>query len=276
MPPSSNLAFMPPRGCVIEQPKVERDTAVKPSTLAKLAALPQCDDAEVELPEACLLMTDAEVSIIAAKAEALAEAQAELVAADQALARAETLARGVPALKQAAGVAAAQGFSGKKVDALTAQKAAADLAAAESAALAVPALVDERDKAKDAAHRALGSLRGNAQVAVKNALMRQAAEYQRLARELARVSGHMAAAVELLNDGDVMSAMSYFATELKVPAAPGMLLADWRGVEEHDFRQMMARHGHGAVTAHATAAKGWLTAQLAAAVPGVPASKLMK
>lgn len=271
------LALDVPRGVSLAPPKGEnRNGCMPPSTLLKLAALEPCEDREVALPEVCLLMTELELAIIKAKAEALGEAQAALVAAEQALAKAQTLARQVPALKQAAGVAAAAGFSGKKTDRDAVQRASAELAEAEQAASAVKVLEDEQRAAKEKAALALGSLRGNAQTAVMNALHRQAREYERLAREMVRVTGHLLAGVELLNDRDLLTdAHCMFLPMLQVPAPMAPLVSDHAAVEVLSFRPTLLAHSHAHLTAMQRAARGWLTSQLQTAA-GLPAARLMK
>jgi hypothetical protein len=221
-------------------------------------------------------MTMAEVSIIEAKAEALGVAQAALKDAEQALAAAQTAARWVPRLKQEAGVAAAAGFSGKKVDKEMAQRASADLAEAEHAAMAVPALEDAQRACKDAAAEALGSLRGNAQAAMRNAMVRQAREYERLAREMVRVTGHVLAAAELLNDSMLLADVhTAFLPELRVPAPPSTLVSDHAAVEVMSFRPTLLAYEHPRLGAMQKAARGWLVQQLQAAA-GLPPQKLMK
>jgi len=250
--------------------------AIPASTLAKLAALPPCEPEDVQLPEVCLLLTEAELSILAAKAAALEEAQGAQVAAEQALAAAQMAARQVPGLRQAAGVAAAQAYSGRKVDKEMVQRATAALAEAEAAASAVPVLEEEAALAKNEAAVALGSLRGNAQAAMRNALMRQAAEYLRLGRELARVTGHLLASTELLNDPALLAGIhAHFVPTLLVPAPPLELVADHRGIVEQYSRPMLCQYEHPALLAHVTASRSWLAGQLQKAT-GLPPQRLMK
>jgi hypothetical protein len=86
--------------------------------------------------------------------------------------------------------------------------------------------------AKGAASDAMASMRVNAQAAVHNSLMRQAAEYQRLARELASAVGHMQASAALLNDRAMSTAVdAYFLPALSVPAPPQKLISRHRDVE---------------------------------------------
>jgi hypothetical protein len=244
-------------------------------TLATLSALPPCTDAEAAMPEVCLLLTEAEIEIIESKSQALADAQADLTRADQTLAAAETLARRVPALQAAAGRAAAAGFSGRAVDAEAAQRASAELAEAERAASAVRHLTEAQREAKDAASRALGSLRVNSQSAVRNALIRAGREYERLAREQVRVVGHMLAAVETLNDRELMTDLhTMFIPVLSVPAPPSALTSDHAAVETLNFRRALIAPQHPRLAAHAAAARGRLVGQLQDAA-GLSPSRLM-
>jgi hypothetical protein len=252
-----------------------RDDVVAPLTRRTWAALAPCSDEQAAMPPPCLLMTESELSIVAAHGEALQKARKAVTAAEQALAKGEAAARLLPGLLARAGAIAAAGFSGEAVDVDVAKHHAQELEQARNAEAAVPVLKSALESAKVQADRAYGGLRVNLKASMANARHRAASRYAELVSELVGVVAHLNAGIEL-SGGQTMSAAwnCYTMPALAVPALPIGIRPGHDGIEELSFKPMLLAPGHGRLTAQTVAARGWFVQQVEAA-SGMPATRIL-
>jgi hypothetical protein len=257
------------------EPLPSRPTdVIAQATRAAWAALPPATDEEAKAtPPIALLLSEAERETIQAHAAAFRTAKEAQVEAEAALALAERQARGLEAAKRRAGEAAASAFIGGTDEAAERDCIKRTLEQAEEAAAALPTLRQRALDASVALNRAYGGLRVSTRKALEQARHRQAQRYAELATELRAVVAHLSSTLELLG-GDMTGWHTHFMPDLNLPALPMGVRTSHKGVEAHNYRDTLLRHGHGCLTAQTTAASGWLLRQIADA-SGLPASKVL-